>query len=272
MDEKFKIVHSIKFYRDFANHNVRPDGREFDQFRPVRVTANSIGTADGSAIVKIGHTTVVCGIKAELAQPTVTEPDAGFIVPNIDLSAVSLYRSRANMVNDAALALSSQLNDIIINSEWVDLKALCIAKEKLVWVLHCDITCLDYDGSVLDAAVMALVTALRNLTLPEISYDLETGNFNVLETRKAPQFLKHAPPVAVTFAVFDEKALLVDPNAQEEELSSTIFTQALCDGKICLIHKTGGSTMAPKQLADCIDYVNKRSKSIADLIDTILKK
>lgn len=187
----FRIVHSIKYYRDFANHNVRPDGREFDQFRPVRVTANSIGTADGSAIVKIGHTTVVCGIKAvkyerlkiinlkwmltnwyfcsnfiqELAQPTVTEPDAGFIVPNIDLSSVSLYRSRVNMVNDAALALSSQLNDIIINSEWVDRKALCIAKEKLVWVLHCDITCLDYDGSVLDAAVIALVTALRNCKL-----------------------------------------------------------------------------------------------------------
>lgn len=100
-----------------------------------------------------------------MASPTVTEPDSGFIVPNIDLSGVSLYKFRANMVNDTTLALSGQLNDIIINSEWVNLKALCIAKEKLVWVLHCDITCLDHDGSIVDAAVIALVAALKNCKL-----------------------------------------------------------------------------------------------------------
>lgn len=43
----------------------------------------------------------------------------------------------------------------------IDLKTLCVAKEKLVWVLYCDITCLDHDGGVLDAAVIALVGALR---------------------------------------------------------------------------------------------------------------
>lgn len=58
------MIHPIKYYRDFINLNVRPDGRELDQFRPVRININSIGTADGSAIVKLGHTTVVCGIKA----------------------------------------------------------------------------------------------------------------------------------------------------------------------------------------------------------------
>lgn len=54
----------MKYYRDFTNHKIRPDGREFDQFRPVQICVNSINTADGSAIVKIGRTSVVCGIKA----------------------------------------------------------------------------------------------------------------------------------------------------------------------------------------------------------------
>lgn len=34
----------------------------------------SISTADGSALVRLGNTTVVCGVKAEIAEP---ELDAG---------------------------------------------------------------------------------------------------------------------------------------------------------------------------------------------------
>jgi ribonuclease PH len=43
---------------------VRPDGRSLKKFRPVSVNVGSIKTAEGSAIVKIGNTVVVCGIKA----------------------------------------------------------------------------------------------------------------------------------------------------------------------------------------------------------------
>lgn len=60
----FRVIHPVKYYRDFLNHEIRPDGRELDQFRPIVLNVNSIGTSDGSAIVKIGKTTVVCGIKA----------------------------------------------------------------------------------------------------------------------------------------------------------------------------------------------------------------
>ena len=43
---------------------MRPDGRSLQKFRPASVNVGSIKTADGSAIVKIGNTVVVCGIKA----------------------------------------------------------------------------------------------------------------------------------------------------------------------------------------------------------------
>lgn len=59
-----RTIHPVKYFRDYINYNIRPDGREFDKFRPVRINIKSIGTADGSAIVKLGNTTVVCGIKA----------------------------------------------------------------------------------------------------------------------------------------------------------------------------------------------------------------
>lgn len=58
-----RVIHPVKYYRDYLNYDLRPDGRDLRKFRPVVINVDSIGTADGSAIVKIGNTTVVCGIK-----------------------------------------------------------------------------------------------------------------------------------------------------------------------------------------------------------------
>lgn len=48
----------------FQSQEVRPDGRELLQFRPVSVNIGTVTTAEGSAIARVGNTTVVCGIKA----------------------------------------------------------------------------------------------------------------------------------------------------------------------------------------------------------------
>lgn len=53
-----------KYYRDVLAHEIRPDGRSLNEFRPMSINVKSLSNADGSAIVKIGNTTVVCGIKA----------------------------------------------------------------------------------------------------------------------------------------------------------------------------------------------------------------
>lgn len=39
----------------------------------------SISTADGSSIVRLGDTTVVCGVKAEIAEPDLDAPEDGFL-------------------------------------------------------------------------------------------------------------------------------------------------------------------------------------------------
>jgi exosome complex component RRP43 len=56
---------------------------------------------------------------------------------------------------------SNFIAETLTNSRCVDLRDLCIAPEHLAWVLHCDLICLDHDGSLLDACVIALVAALR---------------------------------------------------------------------------------------------------------------
>lgn len=45
-------------------NGIRPDGRTFDKTRSIMLNVKSIPNADGSAICKIGQTTVICGVKA----------------------------------------------------------------------------------------------------------------------------------------------------------------------------------------------------------------
>jgi exosome complex RNA-binding protein Rrp42 (RNase PH superfamily) len=41
--------------------------------------SGSISTANGSALVRLGDTTVVCGVKAEIAEPDIDHPNDGFL-------------------------------------------------------------------------------------------------------------------------------------------------------------------------------------------------
>lgn len=44
-----------------------------------------ITTADGSSMVRIGDTTVICGIKAEVSEPNVNFPKEGYLGKNISI-------------------------------------------------------------------------------------------------------------------------------------------------------------------------------------------
>lgn len=271
MAEQYKIIHPIKYYRDYLNHNIRPDCRDLEKFRPVVLNIDSIKTADGSAIAKIGNTTVVCGIKAELAQPKSAEPENGYIVPNIELTPLCSPKFRPGAPSEEAQIYSRLLSDLITNSGCINPSDLCIVKDKLVWVLYCDMTCLDHDGCVLDAALIALVAALKNLKLPMIEYDYDTHVYKVNEEVKNNIPMKSIP-IATSFMIFDDNVIITDPNAEEEHLSTTLVTVAICDGEICLVHKPGGSALTSEQLETCLKQSLQRETSIKQLLETVLKE
>jgi exosome complex RNA-binding protein Rrp42 (RNase PH superfamily) len=48
------------------------------------------------------------------------------------------------------------------SSKFLPLSSLCIHPGKSCWVLYVDATCINYDGNALDAALIAMVAALKN--------------------------------------------------------------------------------------------------------------
>src|SRR6266576_5243029 len=104
----FQRLHPRVYLERFVAENVRPDGRQFAEWRDVSINVGtsskfyptrfsdmvwkgSISTADGSALVRMGHTTVVCGVKAEIAEPELERPNEGFLGTILSLSFQSKH-------------------------------------------------------------------------------------------------------------------------------------------------------------------------------------
>uniref|UniRef100_A0A665VNQ5 Ribosomal RNA-processing protein 43 n=1 Tax=Echeneis naucrates TaxID=173247 RepID=A0A665VNQ5_ECHNA len=218
----------------------------------------------------IGNTTVICGIKAELANPTVEAPGKGYIVPNVDLPPLCSSRFRPGPPGEQAQAASQFVADVIESSELIQTEDLCIERGKLCWVLYCDLMCLDYDGNLLDACIMALLSALKNTQLPEVTINTETGSPEV-NFKKRHELRIHKHPVATSFCIFDESILIVDPTSDEESLVTAQLTVVTDDeGRLCSVYKPGGTSVSGEKLQQCINQATARQREIQKLINKVI--
>ncbi|XP_018409818.1 PREDICTED: exosome complex component RRP43 [Nanorana parkeri] len=266
----FKSVEPLEYYRKFLKEKCRPDGRELNEFRTTTINVGSITTADGSALVKIGNCTVICGIKAEFATPPIDAPNKGYIVPNVELTPLCSPRFRPGPPGEEAQVASQFIADVIENSQIILKEDLCIQSGKLAWVLYCDLICLDYGGNLLDTCTCALVAALLNAQLPSVKINEETGLAQVkLSTRNPLKIHKH--PFSTSFAIFDDKHILVDPTNEEESLATGLMTIVTDeDGRLCTIRKPGGSALSAEKLQGCISRAITRHKEVQNLLDEVL--
>ncbi|KAM9781824.1 exosome complex component RRP43 isoform X1 [Syngnathus typhle] len=266
----FKMAEPLEYHRSFLKENCRPDGRELSEFRTTSINIGSISTADGSALVKMGNTTVICGVKAKLANPLVEAPGKGFIVPNVDLPPLCSSQFRPGPPGEQAQAASQFMADIIESSEVLQTEDLCIERAKLCWTLYCDLMCLDYDGNLLDACSLALLAALKNTALPEVSVNDETGVPQVdLDKRLGLKIARH--PVAASFCAFDD-SVLADPTGEEERLATSRLTVVTDEeGRLCSLHKPGGTPLSGEKLRELIGRATARQKELHKLIDKVIK-
>jgi exosome complex component RRP43 len=79
----FQRLQPKAYLERFLADQFRPDGREASEWRDLFVHLGSISTADGSALVRLGETTIVCGVKAEIAEPDLEQPTEGFLGSHI---------------------------------------------------------------------------------------------------------------------------------------------------------------------------------------------
>ncbi len=226
---------------------------------------------NGSSLVKLGSTSVVCGINARLCRPKEERPNKGFIICNVELPALcssknfktstsyqsssftQLSVSSANIEHSQAM-LSQLMQDIINESGCLKEEDLCIREGKLVWVLYIDLICLNNDGNVQDTCCLAMIAALKTLKLYQMDYDENENKPIVVKPINMISIKLYNEPVCTTLFALEDCIIIADPNKQEEDFMRTfIIICTLSKTKICLIRKMGGFCVSNEQLNLCID-------------------
>ncbi|THV03522.1 hypothetical protein K435DRAFT_827094 [Dendrothele bispora CBS 962.96] len=281
----FQRLHPRTYLERFLAEGVRPDGRDLDEWRSIELNVGSISTANGSALVKLGQTTIVCGVKAEIAEPELDCEEEGFLVPNIDLPALCSPKFKPGPPSEEAQVLSERLNQTLFEgpSSIISRKSLCIEPGKAVWTLYIDATVINYDGNAFDAAVLAMVCALRNSTLPYATYNPETNRTICTRPNTNPDkpamHLKQLmdegnlkQPMAFSFGVVhysspetDPRPLILpDPTSFEEPLLETTLTVVLnSTGQLVNVEQIGASVPLDGTLMGSTDDIDLASRCIA---------
>jgi len=267
----FKLLRPKAFLSRFLAENIRPDGRSFHSFRSTAVTTGSISTADGSALVRMGDSTVVCGIRVEIAEPDILRPNQGFIVPNIDLSPLCSARFRPGPPSDEAQVLSHRLRTIVLSASTVPLKSLCIKPGKSAWVVYVDAICINFDGNLIDATVLAVVAALKDARLPAVRWN-EDENLveRVTEQAKIPLQVQ-TPIYSFSFGIFEQCCLLADPDAFEETLCTSFITIVVdSQGKLRHFWQAGFTSIDSANsrtcATQCLALARQRLPALKDML------
>ena len=145
--------------------SVRLDGRAADQLRPVTITTGYIKHAEGSCLIEVGDTRVVCAVSFEERVPVFLRGKGeGWITAEYGmLPRATTTRSQREAARGRPSGRTQEIQRLIGRSlrAVVDMKAL---GERTVWI-DCDV--IQADGGTrcasITGAFVALVQALKGL-------------------------------------------------------------------------------------------------------------
>lgn len=249
----------------------RANGRTASEFRQLGVNTGSLTHCNGSAVVRMGNTAVVCGVRAELLKAddiTSTEEyeleaeeddgqeiaDLRLLVPNVELSTGSTPQLiPGNAPSTFAQTLVTRIRNLLFSTRLVRAKDLRILytpssnpedpdeepeKElKGYWVLYIDTLFISLDGNAFDAAWLAILAALRDTLLPHAYFDEE---FEAILCSDAPSEARKLDlrglPVPSRFAVFEGRGGADGEEGEDWMLSDPdAFEESVCRESVCLV-------------------------------------
>jgi exosome complex component RRP42 len=250
------------------DHGKRNDGRKFDEYRNIVIVPDYISKAEGSAIVKLGKTKVIAGIKAQTGEPFPDTPNEGVVTASVEMIPIASPEFESGPPRDNAIELARVTDRAIRESKAVSQDSLVIIPGKLVWIVFIDIYVLDYDGNLFDACNLAAVTALLKTKLPEVKIiNEEEGEVEMLETT-VPLKMNFIP-LSCTFAKIGKNHIL-DPSLKEEAIQDARITLALTEeNKICSTQKGGSGSYTIDEVKNLIDIASERTKEIRSKLEKI---
>ena len=231
----------------------RGDGRLPTEFREISIQQNYVPRAAGSAVVKLGKTKVIAGVKIESGEPFPDTPNLGVLTTNVELLPMAFPTFEAGPPNENSIEIARVVDRGIRESKMIDLENLVIEAGKKVWIVFVDINILDYDGNLIDACTLAVLSALKSAIVPGSK---EGGKDFMLPIRNLP--------VSVTMVKIGDN-ILCDPDLEEEQLSSARITVSTTeDGHLRAMQKGDSGFFTIEDVRKAIKMSSDMGKQIRE--------
>lgn len=239
----------------------RVDGRGLEEYRNISVQANPLVKPEGCALVKLGKTELMAGVKMDICEPFPDKPKEGVLMTTAEFSPVSSPQFEPGPPREKAVELARVVDRGIRESGAIDTKKLCLEEGEEVWRVFLDIHILNHSGNLADASALAGIISLLNAKMPE--YDGKTVNYEK-KTKKLPVKDK---PVAVSFAKIGDR-VMVDPNLDEENvMDAGLIVTVEENGNICSLQKLGSAGLTEEELNQLIERGIEKAKELRKFTD-----
>ncbi|XP_039129913.1 exosome complex component RRP43 [Dioscorea cayenensis subsp. rotundata] len=277
--EAFRRLFPLRYYEHYLGQSVRPDARPLAHARETTIALGPVTSVDGSALVKIGETTMLAAIKLEVMTPAADLPDKGCLAVDFYMPPVCTPTVRPGRPAEAAPVISKQLSDVILSSGMINFEELSLISGKAAWMAYLDIYCLNADGSLFDAALLSAVAAFSHLKVPLVSVNdngrVTTVTGELLESKSELELVNKerrklsfkSLPFSLT-CLLHGKYILADPTAEEEDIMDTLVTVVVDSlGRLVSLYKAGGVVLAnTSTVKDCIALAKQRAAELHNIL------
>ncbi|XP_014259733.1 exosome complex component RRP42 [Cimex lectularius] len=262
-EEKIYIVHGIEA-------NMRVDGREQLQFRPIEVETGLMPNCMGSARVLLGKTDLIACISVDTITPLVERPDEGKLEFYIHFSGITSPEFEGRKGEQKSDQISTIFNKLYSS---VRLNSLCIEPRLKSWKLNIDVCVLSLDGNLYDAVSFATKAALSSTNIPNMivtNEDKGEKEFKISEDPSDTWVPDISDiPCFITVSKVGE-SFIVDATSNEEQCTTFSCVVAVTEsGLIQATLKVGPGSLQPGTFLTALNQavetgliMNKELKSI----------
>ena len=257
----YKVVDKItqKQIADNLQKNTRIDGRGLLEYREITTDIGIIEKASGSALVSLGKTKILAGVKVEMGVPYPDKPEDGVLTVNAELIPLASPDFEPGPPSEDAIELARVVDRGLRESKAIDTKKLCIVPGKKVFVVFVDLNVLDHSGNLFDTAALASILALMSAKIR----DYTVSKSGALKYKDSTS---HLPlqnfPVEVTVAKIGEK-MIVDASLEEEAVIDAQITIAVGkDNEICAVQKSLFDTLSQEEVHQALQIATDKAEEM----------
>jgi len=247
----------------------RLDGRRLDQYRSIEVQPGYVGKAEGSALVKLGDTMVLAGVKMDIAKPFPDTPDEGILVVHAEFVPLASPVFEPGPPDENAIELARVVDRSLREIGVVALDRLVIEPGEAVWRIYVDIYVLNHAGNLLDASMLATMAALMTTRVPVVRR--EGDAFRIERGRYASLLPLNHQVVTVTVAKIGDR-LIVDPSFEEELVADVRLGVAVSeDSRIAGMQMMGMGYMSEDEVNKAVGMALNLSRQLHRVLEERVK-